>query len=89
MGLRIYDKQDGPFELHMASVHAYLADEPFKLTHYPWKKRVLVLSAATYDDKNLRKQQHKLASAPQGFTDRDMALVTLPGDAGSTAGTQA
>ena len=23
MGLIIYDNQDGPFELHMASVHAY------------------------------------------------------------------
>ena len=25
MGLMIYDKQDGPFELRMASVHAYAA----------------------------------------------------------------
>jgi hypothetical protein len=25
MGLMIYDKQDGPFELHLASVHAYSA----------------------------------------------------------------
>lgn len=89
MGLMIYDKQDGPFELQMASVHAYLADEPFKLTQYQWKKRVLVLSAATYDDKNLRRQQHELALAPQEFADRDMALVTLLDNAGSTAGTQA
>jgi NADH dehydrogenase [ubiquinone] 1 alpha subcomplex assembly factor 1 len=89
MGLMIYDKQDGPFELQMASVHAYLADEPFKLTQYQWKKRVLVLSAATYDDKNLRRQQRELASAPQEFADRDMALVTLLDNAGSTAGTQA
>jgi len=28
MGLMIYDNQDGPFELRLASVHAYLADEP-------------------------------------------------------------
>ena len=27
MGLMIYDKQDGPFRLHLASVHAY-GDEP-------------------------------------------------------------
>lgn len=26
MGLMIYDKQDGPFELHMASVHAFATD---------------------------------------------------------------
>jgi NADH dehydrogenase [ubiquinone] 1 alpha subcomplex assembly factor 1 len=88
MGLMNYDKQDGPFELHRASVHAYLADEPFKLTQYQWKKRVLVLSAATKDDKNLRQQQHELASAPQEFADRDMALVTLLDNAGSTADTQ-
>jgi hypothetical protein len=28
MGLMIYDKLDGPFELHLASVHAYLAQAP-------------------------------------------------------------
>ncbi|MDH3577532.1 MAG: CIA30 family protein [Gammaproteobacteria bacterium] len=27
MGLMIYDNQDGPFELHLASVHAYSAGE--------------------------------------------------------------
>ena len=27
MGLMIYDKQDGPFELRLASVHAYVAEE--------------------------------------------------------------
>ncbi len=27
MGLMIYDKQDGPFELRLASVHAYAAEE--------------------------------------------------------------
>ena len=26
MGLMIYDNQDGPFELHLASVHAYSAE---------------------------------------------------------------
>ena len=28
MGLMIYDNQDGPFELHMASVRAYAANAP-------------------------------------------------------------
>lgn len=27
MGLMIYDNQDGPFELHLASVHAYSAED--------------------------------------------------------------
>ena len=29
MGLMIYDKLDGPFELRLASVHAYSAEAPF------------------------------------------------------------
>ncbi len=31
MGLMIYDNQDGPFELHLASVHAYVAADSGKL----------------------------------------------------------
>jgi len=34
MGLMIYDNQDGPFELHLASIDAYAADAPFALTQY-------------------------------------------------------
>ena len=30
MGLMIYDNQDGPFELHLASVRAYAADAPLR-----------------------------------------------------------
>ena len=86
MGIMIYDKQDGPFELRLASVHAYLADQPFKLSQYQWKKRVLVLSAPTGDDQHLKQQQHELASAPQEFADRDMALVTLLDNSAATAG---
>ena len=85
MGIMIYDKQDGPFELRLASVHAYLADQPFKLSQYQWKKRVLVLSAPTGDDQHLKQQQHELASAPQEFADRDMALVTLLDNSAATA----
>jgi monofunctional biosynthetic peptidoglycan transglycosylase len=85
MGIMIYDKQDGPFELRLASVRAYLADEPFKLSQYQWKKRVLVLSAPTGDDQHLKQQQHELASAPQEFADRDMALVTLLDNSAATA----
>ncbi len=34
MGLMIYDKQDGPFELHLASVHAYSAQAPFSFDQH-------------------------------------------------------
>jgi NADH dehydrogenase [ubiquinone] 1 alpha subcomplex assembly factor 1 len=85
MGLMIYDNQDGPFELRLASVDAYAPDAPFALMQYQWKNRVLVVSAPTEDDKNLRDQQDEVASAPEEFADRDMVLVTLLDDAVSTA----
>ncbi|MDH3511805.1 MAG: CIA30 family protein [Gammaproteobacteria bacterium] len=85
MGLMIYDHQDGAFELRLASVKAYAAEAPFTLSQYEWKKRVLVLSAPTEDDKNLRQQQNELALTAAEFADRDMALVTLLADAVSTA----
>ena len=85
MGLMIYDNQDGPFELRLASVDAYAPDSPFALMQYQWKNRVLIVSAPTEDDKNLRDQQDEVASAPEEFADREMVLVTLLDDAVSTA----
>jgi len=86
MGLMIYDKQDGPFELQLASVHAYATDAPFTLTQYQWQNRVLVVSAVTDDDEDLVQQLNTVASAPAEFADRNMVLVTLLDNAGSTAG---
>ena len=85
MGLMIYDNQDGPFELHLDSVRAYSTDAPFTLMQYQWKNRVLVLSAPTEEDKNLREQQDDVALAPEESADRDIALVTLLDDGLSTA----
>lgn len=86
MGLMIYDKQDGPFELHLASVHAYSADAPFTLMQYQWKNRVLVISAPTEEDTNLREQQNAVALTPEEFAGRDMLLVSLLDNGVSTAG---
>jgi len=85
MGLMIYDKQDGPFELRLTSVHVYSAEAAFTLPQYQWKNRVLVVSAPTEDNKNLREQQNEMALAPEEFADRDMVLVTLLDNAVSTA----
>lgn len=86
MGLMIYDEQDGPFEVHLASIQAYSAEAPFTLTQYQWKNRVLVVSAASEDDKNLTEQQNNMALTPGEFANRDLALVTLLDKAISTAG---
>lgn len=86
MGLMIYDKQDGPFDLRLTSVHAYAAAVPFTLTQYQWEKRVLVVSAPSEDDESLREQQNELALTREEFADRDMVLVALLDDAVSTAG---
>ncbi len=86
MGLMIYDKQDGPFAVSLASVHAYSEEAPFSLAQYQWKNRVLVVSAPGDDDADLRAQQDGLASTPGEFADRDMVLVTLLDNALSSAG---
>ena len=86
MGLMIYDRLDGPFELRLAAVHAYSTDEPFALEHYRWKKRVLVISAPDQDDANLAKLRTDLASTHEEFADRDMVLVTLLDNGTSAAG---
>ncbi len=86
MGLMIYDKRDGPFELHLDSVRAYAADAPFSLQQFRWKNRVLVVSAPSTDDENLRALQDELASTRAEFADRDMALVALLDDAASSVG---
>lgn len=85
MGLMIYDKQDGPFELHLASVQAYSVEAPFTLLQYQWTNRVLVVSAPTEADKNLREQKNELVLTPEEFAGRDMVLVTLLDNAVSTA----
>jgi monofunctional biosynthetic peptidoglycan transglycosylase len=77
MGLMIYDKLDGPFELRLASVHAVAAQSPFAFEQYLWKSRVLVVSAPTQDDIDLVELQTELASMREEFADRDMVLVTL------------
>jgi len=85
MGLMIYDKQDGPFEIQMARVCAY-KEERFVLAQYQWKNRVLVISASTEDDKNLQRQRDLIGLMPEQFTDNDLVLVTLLDNAISRAG---
>lgn len=86
MGLMIYDNEDGPFELRLASVGAYPSQDPFALEQYRWQNRVLVVSAASPDDTNLAKLKDELASMSAEIADRDMVLVTLLDTGTSTAG---
>jgi hypothetical protein len=86
MGLMIYDKQDGPFELRLASVRAYTAEPPFALEQYRWNYRVLVVSSTSPDDAQLQELQTSLAASRGEFADRDMVLVTLLDSGASTAG---
>lgn len=86
MGLMIYDNLDGPFELRVASVHAYAEPSPFALEQYRWKNRVLVVSARDRDDNKLTELLAELAANPAPFADRDMVLVTLLETGTSTAG---
>jgi monofunctional biosynthetic peptidoglycan transglycosylase len=86
MGLMIYDKQDGPFALRMSSVHAYSARAAFSLAQFRWNNRVLVVSAPDRNDEDFKQQLQAVKASAEEFTDRDMVLVTLLDDSGSTAG---
>lgn len=85
MGLMIYDNEDGPFDLHLSSVHTYSKQAPFTLDRYQWRNRILVVSAPSDDDPDLKAQLHELASTRREFADRDMLLVTLLEDGASSA----
>lgn len=86
MGLMIYDNEDGPFDLRLASVGAYPARAPFAFEQFRWHNRVLVVSAASPDDRNLARVQDELAAMSAEFADRDLVLVTLLDTGTSTAG---
>ena len=86
MGLMIYDKRDGPFELRLSRVHAYVKRAPITLAQHRWNHRVLVLSAPAADDANLGRMRREVAATDDAFTERDMTLVTLLDHGTSTAG---
>ncbi|MEJ2604502.1 MAG: CIA30 family protein, partial [Gammaproteobacteria bacterium] len=89
MGLMIYDKRDGPFEIRLASFRAVLDSPSFSLDRFQWQKRLLVVSASRTNDSQLREQREGVSATREAFRERDMLLVTLLNDAASSAGDQA
>jgi len=85
MGLMIYDEQDGPFELQLSSVGTFREEPEFALGQFQWKNRVLVVSAPSADDANLRAQLDALELSDDEFELRDMVLVKLVDAADSMA----
>ncbi len=88
MGLMIYDKRDGPFELRLRSIHAFAEVSSFSLDRWKWEKRLLVISAPGVDDPRLMEQLDALDASRSGFVERDMLLVTLLDDTNSQAADQ-
>lgn len=86
MGLMIYDRKDGPFELHLARVSAMAGESPFTLKQYQWKNRVLVVSAPTEGDNDLTEQLDAVALTQADFAERGLVLVVLLDDEVSMAG---
>jgi NADH dehydrogenase [ubiquinone] 1 alpha subcomplex assembly factor 1 len=86
MGLMIYDRLDGPFELRLAAVNAFSAQEDFALERYRWKQRVLIVGAPDRGDAELVRLQNDMAATREEFADRDMVLVTLLDSGVSMAG---
>lgn len=75
MGLMIYDRQDGPFELRLANVQTY--STRVRLEQFRWQQRVLILSAPAADDHALVEQLRELAATSPEFVDRDMVSIIL------------
>ena len=88
MGLMIYDKRDGPFELRLSSVATYAGASPVTMAQWRWQKRVLVISAASEDDASFRTQLEALQASEAEFAERDLVLVSLLDDSGSAADRQ-
>jgi hypothetical protein len=88
MGLMIYDDQDGPFEIRLASISTLPRAAAFSLAEYRWKSRILVVSARDSDDPALEAQETALAAAHDEFIDRDLVLVKLLDNGVSTAGSR-
>lgn len=86
MGLMIYDKLDGAFQLQLDSVLAYAADVAFSFEPYRWEKRVLVVSGPSDDSDAVRQQLRAIEASQDAFDERDMLLVTLVDGDRSTAG---
>jgi monofunctional biosynthetic peptidoglycan transglycosylase len=86
MGLMIYDKNDGPFALRLDRVSVFAEREPFTISQFRWERRVLVVSAASADDLDLKRQLAAVAVTEGEFADRDLSIVTLLDDGISTAG---
>ncbi len=86
MGLMIYDKKDGPFELELARVRAFNKKPAFTLSDYRWERRVLVVFAPKVTDQRLAKQLADLRATQAAFDERDMTLILVLESAGSRAG---
>ncbi len=89
MGLMIYDKNDGPFALQLDRVSVYSERAPFSLSQYRWERRVLVVSASSTSDADLKRQLEAVATTEYEFDERDLTVVTLLDDGVSTAGDRA
>ena len=85
LGLMIYDKRDGRFEIQVDWIGAYRAAPRFSMASYRGAKRPLLLFAPNADTPALRRQLESVVAAKPGFDERDMALVVILGRGPSTA----
>jgi len=82
-GLLISQKQQGPFRLEVQWLKAY--KEPCfaqvssldDLSPFRWRKRLLVISAASLNDSLLGQQRRWIQESVAGFRERDMVLIEL------------
>ncbi len=88
MGLMIYDRRDGPFELRLSGVATYAEASPVTMAQWRWQKRVLVISAASEEDASFGTQLEALQASEAEFAERDLVLISLLDDSGAAADRQ-
>ena len=84
LGLMINDGRDGPFRLEVDWIAAYREVEPFSMGSLRWEKRPFLLFGADERDPMLRQQLDAVESTRDSFDERDMVLIVVLGDGGST-----
>ncbi|MEM9057570.1 MAG: CIA30 family protein [Pseudomonadota bacterium] len=75
MGLMIYDKRDGVFDLRLSNVSAYVDGEPFDLADFRGSHRLLVLSAPRERSNAVLAMLREVAAQRPAFDERDLLLI--------------
>ena len=82
----IYDKRDGPFRLEVERIKTFGPSRGTDLAGMRWSKRPLLVFAPRADDARLERQLADVRASRAEFDERDMALIVVLAEVGSSGG---